>query len=255
MSETVVLCEGYHDRAFWKGWLTHLGCSDPSTPTGGKTARTKVLDPWKTPVKGGQYAYYSKSTTFIRVVPCGGKSKVLQEAKKRLSDIPTRPLLRLVIAIDPDTPSTPGTTPVTGLLLHHVEHLVMSFDPTAQANAEGEIELHGGTTRVGLVRWDVPDPSVPGVPDQQTLERLACAALTAAYPNRSQPVQAWLDGRPDKPLVDPKEYAWSHMAGWYADHGCEAFFTNLWIDARILAQLEARLRHSGAWQLVERITQ
>jgi hypothetical protein len=24
MSESVILCEGFHDRAFWDGWLTSL---------------------------------------------------------------------------------------------------------------------------------------------------------------------------------------------------------------------------------------
>lgn len=26
MSERLILCEGYHDRAFWAGLLTRLGC-------------------------------------------------------------------------------------------------------------------------------------------------------------------------------------------------------------------------------------
>lgn len=30
MSESVIYCEGYHDRAFWMGWLGHLGCVDPA---------------------------------------------------------------------------------------------------------------------------------------------------------------------------------------------------------------------------------
>ena len=28
MTESWILCEGYHDRGFWAGWLTYLGCSD-----------------------------------------------------------------------------------------------------------------------------------------------------------------------------------------------------------------------------------
>ena len=36
MSESVILCEGFHDRAFWDGWLTFLHCNSdgfkPGTP-------------------------------------------------------------------------------------------------------------------------------------------------------------------------------------------------------------------------------
>ena len=81
------------------------------------------------------------------------------------------------------------------------------------------------------------------------LERLACAALAAAYPARAAPVHNWLNARPAPPGVDPKEHAWSYMAGWYAEHGCEAFYSNLWNDPRVVAELDTRLRSSGAWQI------
>lgn len=29
MTESCIVCEGYHDRAFWAGLLLHLGCIDP----------------------------------------------------------------------------------------------------------------------------------------------------------------------------------------------------------------------------------
>jgi hypothetical protein len=45
MSESVIYCEGYHDRAFWMGWLGHLGCSDPGLPPPGKTNRLPISDP------------------------------------------------------------------------------------------------------------------------------------------------------------------------------------------------------------------
>ncbi len=91
------------------------------------------------------------------------------------------------------------------------------------------------------------------MPTQQTLERLVSAALLAAYPARAKPLQDWLDSRPLPPATDPKEHAWSHMAGWYAQYGCEAFYSNLWNDPQIVSQLESRLRLSGAWQIVEAI--
>jgi hypothetical protein len=39
------------------------------------------------------------------------------------------------------------------------------------------------------------------------------------------------------------------MAGWYAEHGCEAFYSNLWHDPRVIAELKTRLQFTGAWQI------
>jgi hypothetical protein len=41
------------------------------------------------------------------------------------------------------------------------------------------------------------------------------------------------------------------MAGWYAEHGCEDFYSGLWRDERVRVELEKRLRASGAWDVVE----
>jgi hypothetical protein len=113
----------------------------------------------------------------------------------------------------------------------------------------GEIQIDGGKTVVCLIRWEVADASEPALPDQQTLERLACSAVVAAYPARMAAVAAWLNSRPAPPGADPKDHAWSYMAGWYAEHGCENFYGNLWNDPAIVAELERRLRASGAWQI------
>ena len=40
--ESVIACEGYDDRAFWKGWLCRLGCTDIYESSG----RRPVIDPW-----------------------------------------------------------------------------------------------------------------------------------------------------------------------------------------------------------------
>lgn len=253
MSESVILCEGYHDRAFWAGWLLHLGCTDPGLPPAGKTTRAQVLDPWNTPVTGGQFAYHSTSGRFVRVRPCHGKGNVLPAARVRLGQRTSKPLLRLVVTVDPDV-SAAGTTPAAaGLRLHDVLQFVRTFDPAATLNAEGEIEADGGATRVALVRWETNDPPSPGLPDQQTLERMVSAALAAAYPPRATAVQHWLDARPGPPPPDPKEHAWSYMAGWYAGHGCEDFYSDLWRDAGVARELESRLRASGAWQVAENV--
>jgi hypothetical protein len=247
MSESVILCEGFHDRAFWDGWLTSLGCNSDGFKPG--TPGFPALDPWGDPVRRGQFAYRSKSGSFVRVRPCNGKSNVLQEARIRLTQRTTKRLLRLVINVDVDT-SAAGTSPgPTGLRQQDVLSQVQQIDPQASVNATGDIEVDGGATTVALIRWETNDPSARGLPDQQTLERLVSAALVAAYPPRAKAVQDWLDARLNPPPPDPKEHAWSHMAGWYAEHGCEDSYANLWRDPAVVRELEARLRSSGAWQI------
>jgi hypothetical protein len=246
MSESVILCEGFHDRAFWDGWLTALGCNSTGFKPG--TTGYPALDPWGTPVRGGQFAYLSKAGSFVRVRSCNGKSKILNEARIRLAERTTKRLLRLVINVDADSTASQAPGPV-GLRQQDVLHQVQQVDASAALTAAGEIEVDGGATNIALVRWEVPEPSTPGLPDQQTLERLVSAALVAAYPARATAVQTWLDAHPSPPGADPKEHAWSYMAGWYAEFGCEAFYSNLWNDAQVAAELEVRLRKSGAWQV------
>jgi hypothetical protein len=250
MSESVILCEGFHDRAFWNGWLKLLGCD--STGFEPKTPGYPAPDPWGLPVSHGQFAYRSKSGRFLRVRQCGGRANVLPQARSRLNQRTTKQLLQLVINVDVDASAANPIAGAVGLHRKDVLHQVQQIDPSAAMNAAGEIEVDGGATRISLIRWEASDPATtPGLPDQQTLERMVCAALAAAYPARAAAVQHWLNCRPNPPQVDPKEHAWSYMAGWYAGHGCEAFYSHLWNEARVVSELESRLRASGAWQIAE----
>src|SRR5690349_19677257 len=104
-----------------------------------------------------------------------GKSNVLQAVRTRLHARTTHRLLRLVINVDVDT-SAAGTAPApTGLRQQDVLHQVQQIDPLASINTEGEIEVDAGATKVALIRWETSDPTAPGLPDQQTLERLVSA--------------------------------------------------------------------------------
>src|SRR5437667_12105602 len=122
MSESVVLCEGFHDRAFWDGWLTSLGCNSAGFKPG--TPGYPALDPWGDPVRSGQFAYRSMSGSFVRVRPCNGKSNVLHEARIRLSRRTIRRLLRLVINVDPDTSAARKGPGLTSLRQQDVLHEV-----------------------------------------------------------------------------------------------------------------------------------
>ena len=244
MSEAVILCEGYYDRDFWAGWLELLGCPKPA---GGA-----VRDSGGQIVSGhGHYGYWTANHRFVRVVPCHGNQRVLSEARRRIEGRHIDPVLsRLVLCVDPDTQASGGSA-ASGLRPDDLLHHVRQFEPAAVMNATDDIELDGGVTKVSLVRWEVADDDTPGVPRQQTLERLVCAALIAAYPARGVAIQAWLESRPNPPAPDPKEHAWSHMAGWYADFGCSAFYKELWTDPKVVSELESRLRACGAWRVAE----
>jgi hypothetical protein len=247
VNEAVILCEGYHDRDFWAGWLESLGCPKPTPGS--------VRDTTGQPVSGhGHYGYWTHDRRFIRIVPCHGKTLVLSEARRRVEGRRVEPVLsRLVLCVDPDTPA--GTpTALTGLRSADVARMVHTIEPDAAQNPAGDIELDAGATKVSLVRWEVPDDDAPGVPRQQTLERLACSALIAAYPARGPAIAAWLANRPGADATGPKEHAWSHMAGWYADFGCALFYKNLWTDPKVSRELESRLKACGAWRIAEALT-
>ncbi len=244
MSESVVLCEGYLDRAFWAGWLTHLGCTVPGQPG-------MIRDSLGRLVRNGQHLHHSKSGRHIRVVPCGGKPEVTREARQRLSKRTMKPeLTRLVISVDPDVEvGAPGGA--TGLRVQDVHALARQFDASAIQTPVGDVALDAGSTVVSLVRWEAADSDVVGAPTRQTLERLVCASMVAAYPDRGPSVDRWLKSRPSPPPAHPKEFGWSYMAGWYAEQGCEAFFRIIWKDDKVVAELESRLRECGAWRVAE----
>lgn len=262
MSESVILCEGYHDRAFWAGWLEYLGCINLRQPPGA-TKPVRVADPCGRDVTGGQFGYNSKSDKFIRIFPCeGDRKKVLREARDRLDEDRQRlqqgasepRLARLMLNIDPDVNAN-GTSVKTGFRREDLRAVAKEYDPSVAENEQGDLALFDGRILVSLIRWEAPDAILEGVPNRQTLERVVCAALVAAYPRRGPAVHQWLKSRPNPPPDSPKESAWSHMAGWYAEFGCEAFYRQVWGDDRVVAELKSRLAECGAWRIAEALAE
>ena len=255
LSESVICCEGFHDRAFWKGMLLHLGCTDPGAPTAGGSGRRSVYDPWGSKVfGGGQFAYLSRSGEFIRVVPCGGNDGVLTETRLRLQLRTTKAVREIVVCLDSDK-NADGSPPASRIITNTaVEAIARGADRACTAVGQNGFAVDGGATRVHLVTWSVADPPSPTLPNQQTLERLVTAAIIAAYPTRALPVQNWLATRPAPPPPSPKDFAWSHMAGWYSEHGCDAFLSETWKDRSIAAELEGRLGQNGAWSVAQALT-
>lgn len=236
-----ILCEGYYDRSFWKGWLVHALSCHSLDPKG------KTKDPWGKDVDRGHFGFYAPSgSLFIRVIPCGGDtSKIIKEAKHLLRGLNTEPITHLVINIDVDT-SAAGPARAVDM----VRTLVREVSGTAERDEAGDFILGAGATRVSPVAWHLQMPEQAGVPNEQTLERLVCRALYEAYPERAAAVASWLAARPEPPAKAlAKAHAWSYMAGWYADHGCSDFYEGIWRDERIAQVLRRHLEQSGAWRV------
>ncbi|MFL5344333.1 MAG: hypothetical protein ACJ8AT_06050 [Hyalangium sp.] len=250
--ESVILCEGYHDRAFWDGWLRFLKCDVPQANN--KVVSNKIIkDPWGRTVSGGQFGYQSPTGSFVRVVPCGGDVFIPAALKDRLAGRTTHALRHLVVNYDADTDARTESDARTGVEAAHnsVQTILKSVDPAFTTSPQGDYLLDGGKTVVSVLVWWTPDAHSDGLPWKHTLERLVCAALNTTLPGRAQAVEQWLQSRPGGSPAGPKEYAWSNMAGWAAEKGCEAFFSALWSDPQVVTELQSRLVQTGAWRIAE----
>lgn len=243
-AQSVVICEGIDDRAFLAGWLRHLGCAKPTTVTIGD--REIVLDPWREEVSRGQFGFTTPSGLFVRVVPAHGVAKRTALARRFLRERDIgKQLDQLVLVTDSDRPAPTVVPPNVGAYLE----LAREFDPDAGV-VDGAIVMIGGT-RLQAIVWQTPDPPIPGVPDQQSLERLVCAALAEAYADRAAAVEQWLSDQRVGGNPEHKAHAWSYMAGWAAGAGCQDFYTKVWDDVAIATALQSRLTAINAWSIAQ----
>jgi len=83
--ESVVFCEGFHDRDFWAGWLPRLGWTDPGMDTRTGT-RTSFKDPFGKPVAGGQFGF-AKDRRFVRIQQIWEDTAVSSQLGSRLRAI------------------------------------------------------------------------------------------------------------------------------------------------------------------------
>lgn len=241
-AEVLILCEGYQDRAFWDGCLLHHFRCAAVNP------RPSTLEHKNT----GSYTYRTEGGRYVHVIPCaqaGGLDKVLQaKLKGRFGN----PFEHIVHNSDVD--------------LVTVEDRLRSFrDALTRAGAEprelGTHHFQLDQGQASLLCWYAADASVerlvgpldrPSIPAQQCLERLACVAVCRAYPGRGDDVQRFLSSRRSPPTTHlHKAAAMSHMAGWYADHGSEAFYSRLWQVPGTREVLQVLLREQPGWSRVE----
>ncbi|MGE0431238.1 MAG: hypothetical protein AB7K09_13035 [Planctomycetota bacterium] len=245
-NETLILCEGFHDRAFWSGFFAHRACTRPSGDALDKPGPVREQPRF---MGGGTFGFRTPAGAIVRVMPCGGDSRVEPTARiqleKRKSD--TTPFSRLVLCVDADVPA--GHEVAT---LDHVGQLVKQHDPAAVATGIG-FALEGGALQVAILQWQSDcAPATRGVPEQQTLERVVCSALAVVWPDRADAVQTWLDSRPGG-VDSVKAASWSFMAGWFPDHGSEAFLKNIWGVPAVANELERQLALLPAWGLIDGI--
>jgi len=244
MAECYILCEGYHDRAFWKGLLLHLGCTDPSLE-----GKQQVSDPWKKKVCGGQFAFISPSGRFIRIVPVGGDRHLLRKQFKSRIDMRTiEKLCALIVSADADVQNEDDNIHVA---LPDVVQWARDVDAQS-TDAQTHVVL-SDQTPVSVLAWqtNTMDP-VPGVPAKQNLERLVCLAIVSAYGERAQPVEDWLASRPNPPQNDSaKSHSFSYVAGWYAASASyEGAMASIWRDERIAPILMDLLAQQPAWAAI-----
>ena len=252
--QSFIVCEGYHDRSFFTGWLHRVGCSGDRD--------TKDLSGSR--LGGGQYGFYSSEKNFTKVIPCEGNKDVLREAKILLNQTADKTPDYLILNLDPDIES--DDIRKTGKKLSDVKYdlerqfkeekisriltdetdqkwVVMSDPSDADVNV-----------KVSLIRWEVLEqPDCPGLPTKQCLERIICCAILRAYPDRAQLVQNWLISLGDEKKLTPKSHSWSYMAGWFAEKGCDDFLQAIWRDEKIARELETILTKNGSLELIRRI--
>lgn len=227
---SVILCEGYYDRAFWDGYLENSGW------IGGASNIPK--DPHGSTHKGqGKHAHAHTDGNFVLLVPCEGESKLREAFQAWLPSLKayserTDACDRYQIIVNRDDDSLEG-----------------GENPTRGADTVRQLLQEAGTLppkiEVKSVVWKAYSSSTLGIPEKQTLERLVCVAIVSAYPERAQVVEDYLHKK------DPKSYAWAYMSKWYGENGCDDFYQGLWRDEKLRMELERLLKEIGAWTVFE----
>jgi hypothetical protein len=238
--QNVVLCEGFDDRSFWKGWLLHLGCSDPT-----EGGRKQVQDVRGRIVTGkGRYLFRTPTGSDVIVQPFRGRNNARQAVEEYLGDRqPVRPG-RVILNLDADEEAEPSSS---------AEDQIRGIAEALGGirREQGAYEIRGSLLYPVIWRCEDGEPT-PGLPEKQTLERLAASAIRAAEPLRGEGVQTWLDGEPVG-LALPRSYSYSYFAKWYSNHGEGHFYECLWQDEVVVRELQRQLEPTGAWQYVDEL--
>lgn len=228
ISRTVfVLVEGPDDQYFVGGALAALGYEKGS----GAVAR-------------GDHGWILSSggrTTTVTLRQCEGKDKIQQ----RLKNLVERESSDHVLVIfDGDVvPPSESRGQFLKNKSHSLRSIVTENTPSGFPMPSLEVAL-----------WWCDDAVVPGVPTQQCLERLVCAAVGEVHSKRLAAINTWLASRPDPgdALDNPKCVNWSLMAGWFPEWAGAPFLKAVWTLQGNLYQraLIERLEACQVWPLL-----
>lgn len=249
-----ILAEGYDDRAFWSGWLTHLGATDARDVD---KARWRALGLHERDRQGGGEAGTKGMFTFIfethallfKVVPVQEQQLDADALAATLADklslrqTAQTPYRAFIINQDDDTTASAPAARTPDAVRTRLRNRGEAFEEIPFG-----ARLDDGT-EVLQFTWRCDDADAPHLPAKQTLERLVCAAIGAVHPTRLKSLRRWLGERPEPTGADHKATAGGLWAGWSADDGWGDFYKAIWRDAAIarallgrLAPLDAELR-------------
>ncbi len=240
LRQYVVLCEGYDDRSFWRGWLLHLGCTDPTD-----RGRTTALDARGDPVRGqGRFLLRTPGGSDLVIKPYHGRNNARDAVAEYLGGRQPHPPDEVIFNLDSDAEDHDAST---------AEDQIRGIARYLGADADGAGPFAIGGSLLHAVVWRCDDPeAVAGVPRKQTLERLVSAGIRAAYPDRGPAVETWLE-MPPQGLTLPRSFAFSYYAKWHADHGAADFYASVWRDERVAEELTRRLTAIGAMGIVDSV--
>ncbi len=175
----------------------------------------------------------AKVRDWCRVVMARSDSAVLGAARSEL--LLDKPLDRLVVSWDSDA-DLAHAAPAAGRRASVDQWRAMA-------------DISGLATKVTIANavWWLPAATpTPGLPEKHTLELVVCDALRQVDGARAEAVARFLAEAPVALPVTEKHYAWSYMAKWFGESGCEFFYRSLWQQPSVAAALERTLRASGA---------
>lgn len=250
---TVVLVEGYDDRAFWSGYLRHVCGCVPSVaiPAVRRAALPAAAHPLLKQT-GGTYSYLTPTDAVIHVIPYQGSQPGAEPLRallrKRLAGrgASSDPLRGVVVCTDDDRPAGAPPRQDRAWLAQLLAAAGVTDLAPPTAGEEAAIRLIDGTL-VFPVHWRAAPGPDPALPAQQSLERVVCAALQAVHPARVQSAREWLARRPSPPAdaKDHKAMAGTLWAGWAANDGWARFYEALWEDGGIRQALLGTLPALG----------
>ncbi len=250
MRNVYVYVEGFYDRTFSAGWLLSREWRDPGLNRDG--TRSRVTNPVTgMPVNLGRFLFEApKRNSYAEIVPMQGDRKLLDALEGALRrHLEETPICDIVVVLDLDDEDLEK-----GMKKRRdsLETLLRKID--SDFDEEDDHWILFSKLRVDLLLWYDRSPDKPAIPKKHCLERIIVAAISTVYPERVQAVYDWLASRPSPPPnQSPKEYTWSHMAGWFADRGCEGFLRAIWGDKNVARELNRLLSANGAQSLIERL--